>query len=90
MSALVVMLLLAFFLVIAASLTVWAALGLKQHTPAPAYRPEAEPAPPALAARPSNDDVRGARVKVSQRSDGGRDAFERFLRSDKSRDDAEF
>lgn len=89
-SALVVMLLLAFFLVIAASLTIWAALGLKQHTPLPARPPADESQAPAMIARPSNDEVRGARVKVTQRGAAREDAFERFLRSDKPRDDADF
>jgi len=84
------MLLLAFFLVIAASLTIWAALGLKQHAPLTAHPPAAEPEAPAVIARPSNDEVRGARVKVTQRGASGEDAFERFLRSDKPRDDADF
>lgn len=89
-SALVVMLLLAFFLVIAASLTIWAALGLKQHAPAPAYPPPSAREAQAVVARPSNDDVRGARARVSHRDGRGDDAFERFVRSDRPRDDADF
>lgn len=84
------MLLLAFFLVIAASLTIWAALGLKQHSAAPVAQPVRERPAPTVAPRPSNDEVRGARVKVSQRGATDGDAFERFLRSDRSRDDADF
>ncbi|HKI57413.1 MAG TPA: hypothetical protein VKB31_09700 [Trueperaceae bacterium] len=91
MSALVVMLLLAFFLVIAVSLTIWAALGLNQHAPVAMARREPAPLPEApLVARPSNDDVRGARVKVKPVSGSSEDAFERFLRSDSKRDDSRF
>ncbi len=90
-SALVVMLLLGFFLVIAASLTIWAALGLTQHAPAPA-RPGREPASesPVVVARPSNDEVRGAHVKVSQHGSTQEDAFERFVRSDGPRGGSDF
>jgi hypothetical protein len=86
------MLLLAFFLVIAASLTIWAALGLRQHAsiPAPKNRAESQLGAPVVVPRPTNDDVRGARVKVAHRKGAGEDAFERFLRSDKPREDSDF
>ena len=69
------MLLLGFLLVIAASLTIWAALTLNDHAGAPPLWTEDErPAPPPdPASRPSNDD-----------------AFERFLRSDPKRDESDF
>jgi len=86
------MLLLGFLLVIAASLTVWAALTLNDRA-GPASLPAEGDDPVALrgaVARPSNDEVRGARARVTPAASGSDDAFERFLRSDGKRDDADF
>ncbi len=86
------MLLLGFLLVIAASLAIWAALTLNDHggaTPAPAVREHREP-PPDAATRPSNDDVRGAKARVTRHTSSNDDAFERFLRSDPRRDESDF
>ncbi len=86
------MLLLGFLLVIAASLTIWAALTLNDRPGPAALEAEAEPRVPLreAVARPSNDEVRGARARVTRSTSGGDDAFERFLRSDRKRDDADF
>ena len=87
-----VMLLLGFLLVIAASLTIWAALTLNDHAGAgslPAERGREVPWPDA-ALRPSNDDVRGAKARVTRHTSGADDAFERFLRSDPKRDKSDF
>jgi hypothetical protein len=87
------MLLLGFLLVIAASLTIWAALTLNDRA-GPASLPAEieEPSVPLREAvlRPSNDEVRGARARVTPSTSGSDDAFERFLRSDRKRDDADF
>jgi hypothetical protein len=86
------MLLLGFLLVIAACLTIWAALTLNDHAgapPLPAARERPAP-PPDAALRPSNDDVRGAKARVTRHTSGGDDAFERFLRSDPRRDESDF
>ena len=87
-----VMLLLGFLLVIAASLTIWAALTVNEHAGAPPRAAEAErPAMPLAGVEPpSNDDVRGARALVTRRPTGSDDAFERFLRSDSRRDETDF
>ncbi len=90
-SALVVMLLLGFLLVLAVSLTLWSALTL---TPPPLdlrspLEPEVAAVVPAPV-RPTNDEVRGARATVRGRSEPSDDAFERFLRSDRRRDESEF
>lgn len=86
------MLLLGFLLVIAVSLTIWAALTLNDHRGAASLAAERErPAAPADAVlRPSNDDVRGAKARVTRQESGPDDAFERFLRSDPRRDESDF
>ncbi len=88
MSALVVMLLLGFLLVLAVSLTLWSALTLTPPPPS-ALEPEVAAVAPAPV-RPTNDEVRGARATVRGRSEPSDDAFERFLRSDRRRDESEF
>lgn len=86
------MLLLGFLLVIAAALTIWAALTLNEHVPGPALQrvDEARDPLPQRRARPSNDEVRGARARPVVRQRSSDDAFERFLRSDAGRDESEF
>lgn len=87
------MLLLGFLLVIAASLTIWATLTLNDHGGAaslPAERERPTPRPADAALRPSNDDVRGARARVTAHTSSTDDAFERFLRSDPKRDESDF
>ena len=86
------MLLLGFLLVIAASLTIWAALTLNDRAGPASLPGEREPSVPLYEAvlRPSNDEVRGARARVTRSTGGSDDAFERFLRSDRKRDDADF
>jgi len=85
------MLLLGFLLVIAASLTLWAALTLNDHSAsALAAVPEPQGREPQGAERPTNDEVRGARARVTQRQETSDDAFERFLRSDAKRDESDF
>ncbi len=77
------MLLLGFLLVIALSLTIWAALtlGTPARPPEPVSAPPLEDPP---AERPSNDEVRGARAAVQRRAEG-EDAFERFRRAESDR-----
>ena len=90
------MLLLGFLLVIAASLTIWSALTLNdpRTLPVPA-EPEPQPAATPARSRPTNDEVRGARARVTRREgsapeSAANDAFERFLTSDARRDESEF
>jgi len=85
------MLLLGFLLVIAASLTIWAALTVNEHAGAPprTAEPERLAVPLAGVEPPSNDEVRGARARVTRRPTGSDDAFERFLRSDSRRDETD-
>ncbi len=111
MSPLVVMMLLLFLLLIAASLAVWSTLTIRsgravprsvppvRRSRQPHPKPEPVQTPPAVQVRPvvSNDDVRGARAKVSVTAvtrpeevipkERSEDAFERFL---KAGDEIEF
>lgn len=89
-----VMLLLGFLLLIAVSLTLWAALTLLDPPRSVASAPRAGTTAgversriPESVARPSNDEIRGARATVAPRSGGNEDAFERFLRADRDKRD---
>ncbi len=83
------MLLLGFLLVIAVSLTLWAALTLFEPPKVdPVRSPAPQPRPLAPAPRPTNDEIRGARATVAPHRTGAEDAFERFRRAD--RDKREF
>lgn len=86
------MLLLGFLLVIAVSLTLWAALtlGAPPERALGAIALDGDGAPLPTAQRPSNDDVRGARASVRRREERIDDAFERFVRSDRRPDEPEF
>lgn len=90
------MLLLAFLLVIAASLTIWSALTLNDPRTLPVpLEPEPDLSATPARPRPTNDEVRGARARVTRREETSResasnDAFERFLTSDARRDESEF
>jgi len=87
-SPLVVMLLLTFLLVIALSLTLWAALTLFEPPRALRPRPtrSSKVGPPAPA-RPSNDEIRGARATVAPHQPGAEDPFESFRRAEHSKRD---
>ena len=72
MSPLVLLTLLAFFALIVAALLVWSLLAPRRK------EPERRPAPPSRTA--TNDEVRGAKRRPSERP-AAEDAFERFLRA---------
>lgn len=72
MSPLVLLTLLAFFALIVAALLVWSLLAPRRR------EPEQPPAPPSRSA--TNDEVRGAKKRPSERP-ASEDAFERFLKA---------
>jgi len=79
MSPLVALTLIGFGIVLVLALLVWTLLAPARRTPARGAA-TSTPAP-----RLSNDEVRGARARRSQRADAD-DPFERFLRSEQEPD----
>ena len=99
MSPLIAVMLLLYGLLIALSLTIWAALTLRRAPPQPRVKVEAPPPPPKQINPPeeitapqsglSNDDIRGAKAPPRRRGiERDDDPFERFIRAGK--DDRRF